>query len=140
MKIILNNVADYRFSNKSKFDFEKLTEDPDNIRANFENYIQGFSLNIREIIEYFEFDNEIKKLDDNDLLFLVIKELNNIDLHPDVVTNQEMGYIFEELIRRFSENAKAGDHYTPGEVIELMVNLIFNGLEEELTTLGSILQ
>lgn len=139
IEMILNKVAGYRFSNKSEFDFEKLTQDPDNIRANFENYIQGFSSNVREIIENFEFSNEIKKLDENNLLFLVIKEFNNIDLHPDVVSNQEMGYIFEELIRRFSENAEAGDHYTPREVIELMVNLIFNGMEEELTTPGSII-
>lgn len=139
IEMILNKVAGYRFSNKSEFDFEKLTQDPDNIRTNFENYIQGFSSNVREIIENFEFDNEIKKLDENNLLFLVIKEFNNIDLHPDVVSNQEMGYIFEELIRRFSENAEAGDHYTPREVIELMVNLIFNGMEEELTTPGSII-
>lgn len=139
IEMILNKVAGYRFSNKSEFDFEKLTQDPDNIRANFENYIQGFSSNVREIIENFEFNNEIKKLDENNLLFLVIKEFNNIDLHPDVVSNQEMGYIFEELIRRFSENAEAGDHYTPREVIELMVNLIFNGMEEELTTPGSII-
>lgn len=139
IEMILNKVAGYRFSNKSEFDFENLTQDPDNIRANFENYIQGFSSNVREIIENFEFNNEIKKLDENNLLFLVIKEFNNIDLHPDVVSNQEMGYIFEELIRRFSENAEAGDHYTPREVIELMVNLIFNGMEEELTTPGSII-
>jgi len=138
IEIILNSVAGYNFSNKSEFDFKKLLNDPDNIKANFESYIQGFSSNIREIIEHFEFDKEIKKLDDNNLLFLVIKEFNNIDLHPEVVSNQEMGYIFEELIRRFSENAEAGDHYTPREVIELMVNLIFNGLEEELTTPGSI--
>ena len=71
-------------------------------------------------MENFEFDKEIRKLDENNLLFLVIKEFNQIDLHPDVVSNQEMGYIFEELIRRFSENAEAGDHYTPREVIELM--------------------
>lgn len=138
IELILNKVAGYRFSNKSKFDFETLLDDPDNIRANFENYIQGFSSNVREIIENFEFVREIKKLDDNNLLFLVIKEFNNVDLHPNVVSNQEMGYIFEELIRRFSENVEAGDHYTPREVIKLMVNLIFNGLEEELTTPGSI--
>lgn len=138
IEAILNSVAGYGFSNKSQFDFNKLLDDPDNIKSNFESYIQGFSANIREIIENFEFDKEIKKLDDNNLLFLIIKEFNNIDLHPEAVSNQEMGYIFEELIRRFSENAEAGDHYTPREVIELMVNLIFNGLEDELTTPGGI--
>lgn len=135
---ILENISGHRFYNKSKFDFEKLLDDPDNIKANFESYILGFSSNIREIVENFEFINEIKKLDDNNLLFLVIKEFANIDLHPDLVSNQEMGYIFEELIRRFSENAEAGDHYTPREVIELMVELIFNGVGEELTIPGKI--
>lgn len=135
---LLNNKAGYGFSNKSQYDFEKLLDDPDNIKANFEAYIQGFSSNIREIIENFEFANEIKKLNDNNLLFLIIKEFSNIDLHPEVVSNQEMGYIFEELIRRFSENAEAGDHYTPREVIELMVNLIFTDLKEEFVKEGMI--
>ncbi|MBN4069594.1 SAM-dependent DNA methyltransferase, partial [bacterium AH-315-G05] len=138
IEMILNKTAGYGFSNKSQFDFEKLLDDADNIRANFESYIQGFSSNIREIIENFEFEKEIKKLDDNNLLFLVIKEFDGIDFHPDKVSNQEMGYIFEELIRRFSENAEAGDHYTPREVIKLMVNLIFAGKEKELTIPGSI--
>ncbi|NLY08810.1 MAG: SAM-dependent DNA methyltransferase [Tissierellia bacterium] len=135
---ILESISGHRFYNKSKFDFEKLLDDPDNIKANFESYILGFSSNIREIVENFEFVNQIKKLDDNNLLFLVIKEFANIDLHPEAVSNQEMGYIFEELIRRFSENAEAGDHYTPREVIQLMVNLIFNGVEDELTIPGKI--
>lgn len=139
IEMILNKTAGHGFSNKSQFDFNKLLDDPDNIRTNFESYLQGFSANIREIIENFEFEKEIKKLEDNNLLFLVIKEFTQIDLHPEVVSNQEMGYIFEELIRRFSENAEAGDHYTPREVIELMVNLIFNGVEKELTTPGSII-
>lgn len=138
IEMILNRTAGHGFSNKSQYDFNRLLDDPDNIRVNFESYLRGFSSNIREIIENFEFEKEIKKLDDNNLLFLTIKEFTQIDLHPQVVSNQEMGYIFEELIRRFSENAEAGDHYTPREVIELMVNLIFNGVEEELTTPGSI--
>ncbi|MDW7669656.1 MAG: class I SAM-dependent DNA methyltransferase [Bacillota bacterium] len=135
---ILNKTAGYNFSNKSIYTFDKLLNDPDNIKANFENYINGFSENVREIIENFEFEKEIKKLESNNLLFLVTKEFTNIDLHPDKVSNQEMGYIFEELIRRFSENAEAGDHYTPREVIKLMVNLLFNEIEEDLTKPGSI--
>lgn len=135
---ILNSITGYGFSNKSRFKFSTLMNDPDNIKANFVSYIQGYSSNVREIIENFDFDKEIKKLDDNNLLFLVIKEFTQIDLHPDLVSNQEMGYIFEELIRRFSENAEAGDHYTPREVIELMTNIIFNHLEHELTQEGAI--
>lgn len=138
IEMILNSITGYGFSNKSNFDFKTLLDDPDNIKANFTTYIQGFSANIRVIIENFDFDKEIKRLDDNNLLFLIIKEFTQIDLHPEVVSNQEMGYIFEELIRRFSENAEAGDHYTPREVIELMTNIIFNNLENELTQEGSI--
>ena len=78
IEMILNKIAGYGFSNKSQFDFPKLLDDPDNIKANFETYIQGFSANIREIMENFEFTNEIKKLEDNNLLFLVLKEFNNI--------------------------------------------------------------
>lgn len=138
IEAILNSMTGYGFSNKSNFYFNNLLDDSDNIRVNFESYIQGFSTNIREIIENFNFENEIKKLEDNNMLFLVTKEFSQIDLHPDIVSNQEMGYIFEELIRRFSENAEAGDHYTPREVIELMTNIIFNNLENELTQEGSI--
>lgn len=138
IEIILNSLTGYGFSNKSNFDFDTLLDDPDNIKVNFRAYIRGFSANIREILENFDFDKEIDRLDENKLLFLVIKEFSQLDLHPDVVSNQEMGYIFEELVRRFSENAEAGDHYTPREVIELMTNILFNDLEDELTTEGSI--
>ncbi|QGQ97550.1 SAM-dependent DNA methyltransferase [Paenibacillus psychroresistens] len=138
IELLLNSITGFGFSNKSKFDFSNLLGDSDNIKTNFESYIQGFSANIREIMENFDFDKEIKRMDDNNLLFLVVKEFKQIDLHPDVVSNQEMGYIFEELIRRFSENSEAGDHYTPREVIELMTNLLFNNLEQELTREGVI--
>ena len=138
IELLLNDVSGFGFSNKSKFDFDKLLDDPDNIKTNFLSYIQGFSSNIREIVEYFEFSNAIKKLDENNLLFLVTKEFAGIDLHPEIVSNQEMGYIFEELIRKFSENAEAGDHYTPREVIRLMVNLIFSGQDKELLKPGAI--
>jgi type I restriction enzyme M protein len=92
----------------------------------------------REIIEHFNFDKEITKLNDNNLLYLVVAEFNKIDLHPDKVSNIEMGYIFEELIRRFSEHGEAGDHYTPREVIRLMVNILLNEDNEELTQPGLV--
>lgn len=114
---VLNRISKQKFNNTSKYDFEKLLADPDNIVSNFRNYISGFSKNAREIIEHFDFDKQISKLNDNNLLYLVISEFNKIDLHPDTVSNMEMGYIFEELIRRFSEHGEAGDHYTPREVI-----------------------
>ncbi|WP_174615171.1 type I restriction-modification system subunit M [Virgibacillus ihumii] len=122
---ILNRTAKQGFNNTSLFDLKKLLTDPDNIADNLRDYIQGFSSSAREILNQFNFDNEIDKMDDNNLLYLVIKRFSEIDLHPSVVSNMEMGYIFEELIRRFSEHAEAGDHYTPREVIRLMVHLLF---------------
>lgn len=122
---ILNRVAKQGFNNTSQFDFVKLLSDPDNIADNLRDYINGFSSEAREILSHFNFDNEIDKMDENNVLYLVVRRFGEIDLHPDEVSNIEMGYIFEELIRRFSEHAEAGDHYTPREVIKLMVHLMF---------------
>jgi type I restriction enzyme M protein len=133
---ILNRVAKQKFSNRSNYDFAKLLSDADNIADNLRDYINSFSKTARDIIEYFDFDKQIEKLDRNDLLYLVVKRFSEIDLHPQVVSNVEMGYIFEELIRRFSEHAEAGDHYTPREVVRLMVNLLFLEDEEILTKPG----
>lgn len=133
---LLIRAAGESFFNVSKFDFKKLLNDADNIADNLRDYINGFSKNAREIIEYFDFDKEIDKMDRNDILYLIVKEFNDIDLHPEVVSNVEMGYIFEELIRRFSEGAEAGDHYTPREVIKLMVNLLFLNDDDILTKPG----
>ncbi|ANX01644.1 restriction endonuclease subunit M [Thermoclostridium stercorarium subsp. leptospartum DSM 9219] len=138
MDPILNRITKQGFNNTSKYDFEKLLADPDNIANNLRDYINGFSKNAREILEHFDFDKQITKLDDNNLLYLVVSEFSKIDLHPDKVSNIEMGYIFEELIRRFSEHAEAGDHYTPREVIKLMVNILLNEDKEELTQPGLV--
>ncbi|SDW84123.1 type I restriction-modification system subunit M [Tepidimicrobium xylanilyticum] len=138
MDPVLNRISKQEFNNTSKYDFEKLLADPDNIANNLRNYINGFSKNAREIIEHFDFDKQITKLNDNNLLYLVVSEFNKIDLHPNVVSNTEMGYIFEELIRRFSEHGEAGDHYTPREVIRLMVNILLNEDNEELTQPGLV--
>ena len=138
MDPVLNRISKQGFNNTSKYDFEKLLADPDNIANNLRNYINGFSKNAREIIEHFDFDKQITKLNDNNLLYLIVSEFNKIDLHPDKVSNTEMGYIFEELIRRFSEHAEAGDHYTPREVIKLMVNVLLNEDNEELTQQGLV--
>ncbi|HHU63616.1 MAG TPA: SAM-dependent DNA methyltransferase [Clostridiales bacterium] len=135
---ILNRISKQEFNNVSKYDFEKLLADPDNIASNLRNYINGFSKNAREIIEHFDFDKHITKLDDNNLLYLVVSQFNKLDLHPDKVSNTEMGYIFEELIRRFSEHGEAGDHYTPREVIKLMVNILLNEDKEQLTQPGLV--
>lgn len=133
---ILNRKSKQRFNNTSSYDFQKLLNDSDNIAENFRDYINGFSKTAREIIEYFDFDKQIEKMDRNDLLYLTVKRFAEVDLHPDTVSNLEMGYIFEELIRRYSEHAEAGDHYTPREVVRLMVGLMFNEDDEILTKPG----
>lgn len=91
--------------------------DVDNIAEYFRDYINGFSLVARDIIDYFDFDKQIEKMDRDDSLYLTVKRFSEIDLHPSVVSNLEMGYVFEKLMRRYSEHAEAGDHYTPREVV-----------------------
>ncbi|GGF79000.1 type I restriction-modification system subunit M [Wenyingzhuangia marina] len=137
---ILNKVAGYNFHNASLFDFDKLIADPNNIASNLRNYINGFSEEAREIIEQFEFDNQITKLDEANLLFMVLKRFQEIDLHPEQISSMEMGYMFEELIRKFAEisNETAGEHFTPREVIRLMVNLLFMNDREILTQKGIV--
>ncbi|MCL4305893.1 type I restriction-modification system subunit M [bacterium] len=137
---ILNRVAGQPFHNTSKFTFEKLKGDPANVAANLVHYIKGFSSRARDIIDHFGFEEHIAKLDKADRLFLVVQRFCEIDLHPGKVSNLEMGYIFEELIRRFNEasNEEAGDHFTPREVIRLMVNLIFAPDNDILTTKGIV--
>lgn len=133
---VLNRVSGQRFYNTSQFDFSKLLSDPDNIADNLRDYIYGFSSSAREVLSNFNFESDIDKMAENNLLYLVVQRFNEIDLHPSAVSNIEMGYIFEELIRRFSEHAEAGDHYTPREVIMLMVHLLFQEDDPILSTPG----
>jgi len=137
---ILNRESGYDFHNISRFTFEKLKDDPNNIAANLTHYIKGFSNRARDIIEHFGFEEHIGKLDKADRLFLLVSRFCDIDLHPNKVSNIEMGYMFEELIRRFNEasNEEAGDHFTPRDVIRLMVNLIYTPDSDTLTTKGII--
>jgi len=137
---ILNRIAGQKFHNISKYTFEKLKGDPNNIAANLTNYIKGFSSRARDIIDHFKFEEHIANLDKHDRLYLVVSKFCEIDLHPDKVSNIEMGYIFEELIRKFNEasNEEAGDHFTPREVIRLMVNLIFLPDGDILTKKGIV--
>ncbi len=125
--IALNKIAGFNFHNRSQFDFDKLIADSDNIAINLRNYINGFSLSAREIIEYFNFDDQIDRMDDPkaDILFRVVKAFQEIDLSEN--DPMLMGYVFEDLIRRFAEqsNETAGEHFTPREVIKLMVNVLF---------------
>lgn len=138
---ILKETAGQKFYNTSKYDFKKLLDDPDNIEENFYNYINGYSDEVKDIIKNFDLNKQIEKMAGNGILYQVIDTFNSekANLHPNYVSNIEMGYIFEEIIRRFNElsNEEAGQHYTPREVIELMVNLIFED-EEELADSSKI--
>lgn len=123
----LNRVAGHRFHNRTPYDFKKLLGDPDNINQHLQTYINGFSANVRKIFEYFEFTAEIERMHEAGILFLIVKEFAAVDLHPNKVKNEQMGLLFENLIRRFNElaNETAGDHFTPREVITLMIDLLF---------------
>jgi type I restriction enzyme M protein len=125
---ILNKLTHVPFHNVSKLNFEKLKGDPTNIAANLNAYIKGFSKNIRDIfVERFRFGDHIAKLDEHDLLYMVVGRFASVDLHSSKIPNHTMGLVFEELIRRFAEqsNETAGEHFTPREVIRLMVDLLF---------------
>ena len=117
-------VSGYPFYNTSGFDLAELVNDPDHLAANFKAYIEGFSPNIQVIIRSLDFARQIDKMDKNNRLLSVVKAFSELDLDPRTIDNVKMGYIFEELIRKFSENAEAGDHYTGRDIIRLMVNIL----------------
>lgn len=127
--VLLRKASGFDFYNTSKYTFEKLMDDPDHIEENFRDYLNGFSENVQDIIQKFAFDGHITRMANKNILYIVLKEFTTekANLHPDEISNLEMGYIFEEIIRRFSEahNEDAGQHYTPREVIQLMVNILF---------------
>ncbi|MCX5811229.1 MAG: class I SAM-dependent DNA methyltransferase [Proteobacteria bacterium] len=140
LESILDKAAGQRFHNHSPLTFEKLKGDPDNIEKHLVSYIKGFSNNVRTIFDYFEFEGEIEKMREANILYLVVSKFCDVDLHPDKVPNEEMGLIFENLIRRFNElaNETAGDHFTPREVIRLMVSVLFINDNELLATPGTV--
>jgi type I restriction enzyme M protein len=125
---VLRKASGYAFYNTSKYNFVRLLDDPNNIAKNLNAYINGFSENMREVIDRFDFRNTISKLNEGNLLYLVIQRFTEIDLHPNIVDNHEMGTIFEELIRRFNEalDENPGEHFTPREVVNLMVKLLLS--------------
>jgi type I restriction enzyme M protein len=137
---VLNKVAGQRFHNHSPLDFARLKADPDNINRHLPDYIDGFSKNVRDIFDYFDFKAEIVKMHEANILYLVVSKFCDIDLHPDVVDNIQMGFLFEDLIRRFNEaaNETAGDYFTPREVIRLMVDVLFTPDDAILTTEGKV--
>ena len=138
---ILFKKFDQKFYNTSGFTFEKLKGDPDNLASNLLKYIAGFSTRARGILEKFRFDQEIERLEEANRLFKVFDEISKADFHPDKISNMDMGYIFEDLVRRFNEqaNQEAGDHFTPREVVKLIVNLLFTG-EEQIYTPSKLIK
>lgn len=136
----LRRSSGFAFYNTSRYDFEKLLADAPHLVANLRNYIAGFSQNMREVIERFDFDNTISKLDEAGLLFQVLERFKNVNLHPDRVDNPTMGIIFEELIRRFNEalNENPGEHFTPRDVVHLMVDLMLSGDEGRIRRHGIV--
>jgi type I restriction enzyme M protein len=132
--------AGQSFFNTSAMDLRKLVGDPDHIRENLLAYIQAFSPSVRDIFDRFAFDKQVEFLSSQKLLYKVTEKFAAIDLHPDKVSNAEMGHVFEELIRKFAElsNETAGEHFTPREVIRLMVNLLFVEDDDALTKPGVV--
>ena len=132
--MILKETSKQNFYNTSKYDFKRLLDDPSNIEINLYNYINGYSSEVQDIIENFDLERHIKRMANNGILYSTIEAFSskNANLSPKEVSNIEMGYIFEEIIRRFSEshNEEAGQHYTPREVIELMVNIVFEDQDD----------
>ena len=114
----------YPFYNTSRYSLKKLLDDSDNIESNFNSYIDAFSENVKEILNNLEIKNQIKKMNKSNRLYSVVKKFSEIDFSPKTIDNHKMGYIFEDIIRRYSENVDAGDHYTPREVIRLMVEIL----------------
>lgn len=137
---ILCKTSGYSFYNTSKFDFQRLLADPDNIGINFKDYLQGFSDNVKDIIENFDFDSQIEKLVKGNKLFIVIESFTSdrADMSPEKITSQDMGYIFEDLIRKFSEsyNEEAGAHFTSRDIIYLMTELLIAEDREEIKENG----
>ena len=137
---ILRRLTGYDFYNTSPYTIKKLLDDPSHIERNTRNYIDGFSNNVKDIFKKFKFDVQLDRLKGGDLLYLVLNEFNKIELHPDKVPNDVIGLAFEDLIRRFAEQANetAGEHYTPRDVVRLMTSLMFAGEEAELKKRGAV--
>ena len=131
---VIQSQLNLPFFNASKFDLLGIKSDPNNVYKNFNNYIQGYSKNVLDIIENFQIDPLVTKLNKNKKLYLLIDKFTEFDLHPDKVDNHKMGSLYEELLRKFSEmsNEESGDHFTPRDIVKLLVSLVFGGDKENL--------
>lgn len=137
---IIKDQLHTQFFNYSKYDLSRLKQDPKNLYLNFQNYLNGFSKNVYDIIENFQIQKPVEKLTKNNKLFLFVEKFTSVDLHPEVVDNHAMGQIFEELLRRFSEmsNETSGEHYTPRDIVQLLVALLFSESVDDLKGEGKI--
>ncbi len=137
---ILVRKSNHSFYNTSSYTLSKLMADPNNIRDNAESYINSFSPNAREIFEKYEFDKQLDKLNENNLLYLIVEKFSSFDLTPENVSNHDMGLLFEELIRKFAEqsNETAGEHFTPRDIVRLTTSLLFSLDDEVLTQKGIV--
>ena len=135
--VILRQI-DLPFFNVSKFDLSRITSGQ--VQLDFNNYVQGYSKNVLDIIENFQLEPLVEKLHKNKRLYLLIDKFTEFDLHPSKIDNHQMGSIYEELLRRFSErsNEETGDHFTPRDVVKLLVNFVFGGDTEDLSGEGKI--
>ena len=137
---IIKKKTGLNFYNSSEYDLTRLKGEPNSLKINFPNYISGFSENVYDILENFQLDKPVEKLIKNNKLYLLIDKLTEVDFHPDVVDNHTMGQVFEELLRRFSEmsNETSGEHYTPRDILKLLVSLVFSNSEDNLKGKGLI--
>lgn len=132
---IINSKLNLKFSNYSRYDLNRLKDEPNKLSENFYDYLSSFSTNVQDIIQNFGIQKQIDKLDSNDKLYILIEKFTDIDLHPNVIDNHVMGNIFEELLRKFSEmsNETSGEHYTPRDIVRLLVSLVFSPDKDKLS-------
>jgi type I restriction enzyme M protein len=138
---IINSKLNLKFSNYSRYDLNRLKDEPNKLSENFYDYLSSFSTNVQDIIQNFGVQKHIDKLDSNDKLYILVEKFSTINLHPSVVDNHVMGNIFEELLRKFSEmsNETSGEHYTPRDIVRLLVSLVFSPDKEKLSQPNKIL-
>jgi len=131
---VIHSKLNIKFSNYSRYDLNRLKQDPSKLSDNFYDYLSSYSTNVNDIIQNFGLQKHIDKLESNDKLYLLVEKFTDINLHPNVVDNHTMGQIFEELLRKFSEmsNETSGEHYTPRDVVKLLVSLVFSSDKEKL--------
>ena len=137
---IIRKKTGLNFFNYSPYDLTRLKSDPNGLKINFPNYLNGYSDNVHQILENFQLDKPVEKLIKNKKLYSLIDKFTEVDLHPDKIDNHTMGSIFEELLRKFSEmsNETSGEHYTPRDIVKLLVSLVFSGDEDNLKGEGII--